>query len=646
MATQMYSIEVVGSQEVPGEGKPRRSILCPDKLVQSYPSNKGNTNITTLYENFLEGVQRSEGGDFLGYRPIVGDVPQPYEWLTYSRVQERVTHFGAGLTHLGLATQQNFGIFSINRPEWTMSELAGYMYNFTSVPLYDTLGVSAIEFIVNQTEMETVIASADKAWILLNIKATLPTVKNIIVMGSLEESLVFEGKRLDVNIVAWTEVERNGLDKPVSVNPPSPDDVATICYTSGTTGTPKGALLTHKNFVAGIGSFHMMAKHQKFFIPSGADTHISYLPLAHVFERLCQAGDTLKLLDDVAILQPTIFVSVPRLFNRIYDKVLAGVKAKGGIAAYLFNRAYAAKRDNLRRGILEHALWDRLVFGSIRARLGGKVKHIVSGSAPISPDVIDFLRICFSADVYEGYGQTEQAAGLSMSYRGDLTPGQVGPPQLCVEVKLRDIPSMNYTSKDQPFPRGEIMLRGNSVFKGYYKSPKQTEETLDSEGWASTGDVGQWDERGRLVVIDRVKNIFKLAQGEYIAPEKIESVLAKHYLVAQVFVYGHSLKATLVGIVVPDFETLRLWANSNGLAGKSDQELCDSPEVQRTLLKELATFGRESDLKGFEILKNITVVSQQFTIENDLLTPTFKLKRHTAKDKYNAEIDRMYSEIE
>lgn len=259
----------------------------------------------------------------------------------------------------------------------------------------------------------------------------------------------------------------------------------------------RGALLTHKNFIAGIGSFHMMAKHQKFFIPSGADTHISYLPLAHVFERLCQAvmisgsarigyyqGDTLKLLDDVAILQPTIFVSVPRLFNRIYDKVLAGVKAKGGLAAYLFNRAYAAKRDNLRRGILEHALWDRLVFGSIRARLGGKVKHIVSGSAPISPDVIDFLRICFSADVYEGYGQTEQAAGLSMSYRGDLTPGQVGPPQLCVEVKLRDIPAMNYTSKDQPFPRGEIMLRGHSVFKGYYKSPKQTEETLDSEGWA------------------------------------------------------------------------------------------------------------------------------------------------------------------
>ncbi|KAF9948701.1 Long chain acyl-CoA synthetase 7 peroxisomal [Mortierella alpina] len=658
MATQMYSIEVAGSPQIPGEGKPRRSTISPDKLVQSYQSFKGNAAITTLYENFLEGVQRSEGGEFLGHRPIVDNVAQPYEWLSYSRVQERVANFGAGLIRLGLKVDSNFGIFSINRPEWTMSELAGYMYNFTSVPLYDTLGVSAIEFIVNQTEMDTIIASADKATILLNMKSTLPTLKNIVVMGSLEDALVVEGKEMNIHIVAWTEVERDGFNNPAPANPPTPDDVATICYTSGTTGTPKGAILTHKNFVAGLGSFHMMAKHQKFFIPSAADTHISYLPLAHVFERLSQAvmisgaarigyyqGDTLKLLDDVAVLQPTIFASVPRLFNRIYDKVLAGVKAKGGLAAFLFNRAFESKKANLRRGILEHAIWDRLVFGAIRARLGGKVKHIVSGSAPIAPDVMDFLRICFSADVYEGYGQTEQAAGLCMSYRGDLTSGQVGPPQLCVEVKLRDVPDMHYTSQDKPRPRGEIMLRGHSVFKGYYKAPKQTEETLDAQGWASTGDIGEWDEYGRLVVIDRVKNIFKLAQGEYIAPEKIEAVLAKHYLVAQVFVYGDPLQATLVGVVVPDAETLKPWADDNKLGGKSYEELCAEPAVKETLLQELKEFGRENDLKGFEILKNIHVTAEQFSIENDLLTPTFKLKRHTAKEKYLTEIELMYSEI-
>ncbi|KAF9431893.1 Long chain acyl-CoA synthetase 7 peroxisomal [Entomortierella beljakovae] len=659
MSAQMYSIEVAGSPVIPGEGKPRRSVLCPEDLVDSYPSSKGSHRITTLYENFLEGVQRSEGGSFLGTRPIVDGVVQPFKWMTYSRVQERVTHFGAGLVKLGLATHANFGIFSVNRAEWTMSELAGYMYSFTTVPLYDTLGVSAIEFIVNQTEMGTVIASPDKASILLDIKSTLPTVQNIIVMGTVEDSLVENGKELGVNIIAWTDVERSGRENPVPANPPSADDVATICYTSGTTGTPKGAVLTHKNFVAGIASFHLMAKHGKFFIPTNKDTHISYLPLAHVFERLCQSvmisgatrigyyqGDTLKLLDDVAVLQPTIFVSVPRLFNRVYDKVLAGVKAKGGIAAFLFNRAFATKKANLSRGTVEHALWDKLVFGAIRARLGGKVKHIVSGSAPISPDVIDFLRICFSADVYEGYGQTEQAAGLCMSYRGDLTPGQVGPPQLCVEVKLKDIPAMNYSSEDKPNPRGEIMLRGHSVFKEYYKSPKQTAETLDADGWASTGDVGMWDSKGRIIVIDRVKNIFKLAQGEYIAPEKIEAVLAKHYLVAQVFVYGHSLKATLVGVVIPDADTLKLWAAENKLGDKTFEELCAEPIVKKTILKELSTFGRESDLKGFEILKNVHIASEQFTIENDLLTPTFKLKRHTAKEKYNTEIDQMYAEIE
>ncbi|KAI8599176.1 hypothetical protein EDD21DRAFT_380523 [Dissophora ornata] len=632
MTTQMYSVVVPNSPDVPGEGKPHRSVLYPEMLLENYPSVKAGTVVKTLYENFLEGVHRSGGGDFLGHRAVVDGVPQDYVWQSYPKVHERITNFGAGLSHLGLVPKQNFGIFSINRPEWTMSELAAYMYNYTTVPLYDTLGFAAIEHIVNQTKMEIIVASPDKAVIILDMKESLPTVTTIVIMGEVDESLLADGEDLHIKIVSWTDVERNGLEQPVEAIHPTEDDIATICYTSGTTGTPKGAVLTHRNFIATVASFHMMAKHGKFFMPTNDDTHISYLPLAHVFERLCQSvmlsgsarigyfqGDTLKLLDDVAVLQPTIFVSVPRLFNRIYDKVMAGVKAKGGVAAFLFNRAYAAKKANLQRGITDHPLWDRLVFGAIRARLGGKVKHIISASAPISPDVMDFLRICFSADIYEGYGQTEQAAGLSMTYRGDLTSGHVGSPQPCVEVKLKDIPSMNYTSQDKPFPRGEILLRGHSVFMGYYNAPAQTAETLDSDGWSSTGDIGQWDAQGRLILIDRVKNIFKLAQGEYVAPEKIEAILAKHYLVAQVFVTGHSLQATLVGVVVPDAETLKLWANENGLSDMSYEELCAEPRVRTALLKELAAFGRESDLKGFEILKNVYVTPEQFSIENDLL---------------------------
>ncbi|KAG0014734.1 hypothetical protein BGZ82_001666 [Podila clonocystis] len=238
MTTPMYSVPVAGSPDIPGEGKPRRSVLCPPELVHNYKTTKGAL-VSTLYENFLEGVRLAEGGPFLGHRPIVNGVPQPYRWESYSKVQERTTNFGAGLIHLGLTTQSNFVIFSINRAEWTMSELAGYSYNFVSVPLYDTLGTAAIEFIVNQTEMELIIASADKAAIVLDLKETLPSVKHVVVMGPFDEALVAQGKEVGVVVVAWTDVERSGLAQPVPVSPPQPDDIATICYTSGTTGTPK-----------------------------------------------------------------------------------------------------------------------------------------------------------------------------------------------------------------------------------------------------------------------------------------------------------------------------------------------------------------------------------------------------------------------
>ncbi|KAF9204225.1 hypothetical protein BGZ49_005567 [Haplosporangium sp. Z 27] len=639
----------------PESGLPEKKYLKNQALTDSNENNSCSSGGSTKERASVK--KRVDGSDFLGHRPNVEGVFQAYEWQTYAKIQERVTNFGAGLFHLGLAPGHNFGIYSVNRPEWTISEIAGYMYNYISVPLYDTLGVDSTKFIINQTEMHLVIASIDNACTILNMKEYLPGIKTIVVMDDVDEALRTKGNEKEVSIIFWDEVERNGRDNPITADHPNEDDIATICYTSGTTGIPKGAVLTHKNFIASLGSFHMMARHGKFFLPTNADLHISYLPLAHVFERICQAfmisgaarigyyqGDTLKLLDDIVVLKPTFFVSVPRLFNRIYDRVSAGVKAKGGLAAFLYNHAFAVKKANLKLGTVNHAIWDKLVFGAIRARLGGNVKNIVSASAPISPDVMDFLRICFSANVFEGYGQTEQATGLSITFLGDMTPGQVGPPQLCAEVKLRDVPSMNYTSQDKPFPRGEILLRGPTVFKGYYKAPELTAETLDIDGWSSTGDVGQWDAQGRLMVIDRVKNIFKLSQGEYIAPEKIESILSKHPLVAQVFVYGNSLQSTLVGVIVPDAETLLPWANKNGLSGKTFEDLCSTTLVHKTLLNELSDFGRDFDLKGFEILKNIYVTPEQFTIDNDLLTPTFKLKRHAAKEKYGAVLEQLYKD--
>jgi len=415
--------------------------------------------------------------------------------------------------------------------------------------------------------------------------------------------------------------------------------------------------LTHFNMLSLVSSLLRTMKENLLPSVDNKSVHISYLPLAHIFERAIHQlmaflgsrigfyqGDTLKLFDDISELRPTFFVSVPRLFNRIYDKVWAGVKAKGGIASLLFKTAFNQKKAGLASGKISHWLWDFLVFKNVQKKLGGRVKFLFTGSAPISADVIDFLRICFSCDVIEGYGQTETTAGVTVTWSGETSSGHIGSPLPCCEVKLVDVPSMNYTSDDKPNPRGEICVRGNQIFSEYYKLPDKTAETKDADGWCHSGDIGMWDERGRLVIIDRVKNIFKLAQGEYVAPEKIENVYTKHDLVAQAFVYGDSLQASVVGVIVPDEETFVPWAKQLGYE-KPFAELCQDEELKKKFLSVLAAHGKSNDLKGFENIRALFLESTLFSVENDLFTPTFKLKRHDAMKKYRSQIDDMYAKL-
>ncbi|KAI4368336.1 hypothetical protein MLD38_016904 [Melastoma candidum] len=386
--------------------------------------------------------------------------------------------------------------------------------------------------------------------------------------------------------------------------PPNPDDIATICYTSGTTGTPKGAVLTHGSLVASVAGSTMNTK----FYPS--DVAISYLPLAHIYERANQImavhfgiavgfyqGDNLKLMDDMATLRPTVFASVPRLYNRIYSGIINAVKASGGLRERLFNAAYNAKKQALLNGKNASPMWDRLVFNKIKEKLGGRVRFMSSGASPLSPDVMEFLTICFGCRVVEGYGMTETSCVISSMDEGDCLFGHVGSPSPACEIKLVDVPEMNYTSEDQPYPRGEICVRGPIIFKGYYKDEAQTREVFDEDGWFHTGDIGTWLSGGRLKIIDRKKNIFKLAQGEYIAPEKIENVYAKCKFVAQCFLYGDSLNACLVAIVSVDQDQLKAWAASEGIKYQSLDQLCIDPRAKAAVSGRHGTIGREAQVK-------------------------------------------------
>jgi len=284
-----------------------------------------------------------------------------------------------------------------------------------------------------------------------------------------------------------------------------------------------------------------------------------------------------------------------------------------------------------------------LVFGKIRQRLGGRVRWILSGSAPLDPALAEFLRICFSCPVMEGYGLTENFAGASIARLNETTTGHVGTPLSCTEFKLQDVPEMKYLSTNNP-PCGEVMIRGRNVFRGYLKQPKETEEALEKDGWFHTGDIGRWNENGTLSIIDRKKNIFKLSQGEYVAVEYLEGVLGRCKLVGQIWVYGSSLKSYLVSVVVPNWDAAKLWAQQNNVTF-NQSEIIKNEAFNKAVLEGLTATGKASSLKGFEFVKGVILFEAGFSVENDLTTPTFKLRRPQLKEFFLKQIDELYKKI-
>jgi len=318
----------------------------------------------------------------------------------------------------------------------------------------------------------------------------------------------------------------------------------------------------------------------------------------------------------------------------------------GGITQAMFEKAYSDKLEGLRQGNLTHLFWDNLVFSKIKTKLGGNVRFIITGSAPLAPNLMDFLRVCFCCPVLEGYGQTETCCGGTRTLMWDTDTGHVGVPMPIIEIKLIDVPEMKYYSSDDP-PRGEICFRGPSCTKGYYNNPEKTKELITEDGWLRSGDVGCLLPNGNLRIIDRVKNIFKLSQGEYVAPEKIEQVFTQSKWVAQSFIYGDSFKASVIGILVPDQEVLFKWAEETNHPLKGNFEaLCNDEGVIKMVFDDITAVGKKQDLKGFEFPRKILLSPVLFSVENDTLTPTFKLKRPQAKDLYKEQIEKLYVGLE
>ncbi|XP_034407045.1 long-chain-fatty-acid--CoA ligase 6 isoform X1 [Cyclopterus lumpus] len=636
------------SEEVPHEDGARRSMMGDgSKLLSHY-----HDDARTMYEVFQRGLHVSGDGPCLGSR-----LPnQPYKWISYKEVTARAEYLGSGLLHQGCRPDPNqfIGVFAQNRPEWIISELACYTYSMVVVPLYDTLGPDAIRFIINTADISTVICDkVDKAQVLLDNVERKETsgLRRIILMDDFDADLVERGESCGVHVQAIQEVEALGREHHRNPVPPAPDDLSIVCFTSGTTGNPKGVMLSHGNVVADFSGFLKVT--DKVIFPNKDDCLISFLPLAHMFERLIESvvychggrigfyqGDIRLLPDDMKALRPTIFPVVPRLLNRMYDKIFS--QANTPVKRWLLNFAAKRKGAEVSSGVIRSdSVWDKIFFSKIQASLGGRLRMIITGAAPTSPSVLGFLRAALGCQVYEAYGQTECTAGCTFTTPGDWTPGHVGAPLPCNLIKLVDVPEKNYfASKEE----GEVCVKGSNVFKGYLKDPERTAETLDADGWLHTGDIGKWLPNGTLKIIDRKKHIFKLAQGEYISPEKIENIYIRSEPVTQLYVHGDSLQSCLVGIVVPDPEVMPEWAKKKGIFG-TYKDLCKNTELKKAVLEDLVRLGKASGLHSFEQVKNIYIHSEMFSITNGLLTPTLKAKRPELKEFFKEKIDRLYDGI-
>uniref|UniRef100_A0AAY4B2X9 Arachidonate--CoA ligase n=1 Tax=Denticeps clupeoides TaxID=299321 RepID=A0AAY4B2X9_9TELE len=556
--------------------------------------------------------------DDLGDGPCLGfrKPREPYQWISYT--------------------------------EWVIAELACYTFSMAVVPLYETLGEEAMVHILNLAELALVLCDKEEKAVSLlahKEKGVAPHLSCLVLFNPFSTALVDKGKSCDVEILHLDQIMdlgRLNLKAPV---PPNPEDLAVVCFTSGTTGSvnPDESRDTFFFF------FHFPI--QGYFEISQEDVSISYLPLAHMFERMIQVsmfchgarvgfyqGDISLLMDDIKTLQPTLFPVVPRLLNRIYDKILGSVTSP--LRRAVLRYAVRRKQAELNSGVVRNdSLWDRLVFNKIQASMGGKLRFILTASAPISPTVLSFLRATLGCLIFEGYGQTECTAGCTFSMPGDWSAGHVGAPLPCNVVKLSDIPEMSYYSRNG---EGEICIRGHSVFRGYLRDQERTAEALDGDGWLHTGDVGQWLPNGTLRIIDRKKHIFKLSQGEYIAPEKIENVYMRSVPVLQVFVHGDSLQSHLIGIVVPDPEVFTDWTKDRGIVG-SCEELCQNPDVKKAVLEDMTLVGKQAGLKSFEQVKDIHLHPEPFSISNGLLTPTLKSRRADLRRFFQPQITLMYS---
>ena len=579
-------------------------------------------------------------------RPAVMKYKRGDRWVdvTVPEFRDSVRWLAEALHEMGVKAGDRVAILSENRPEWTIADFAILTASAVSVPVYPTLLGWQIEYILNDAGTVAVICSnqeqLDK---LTEIRSHVPCLNTIIVCDApaslgpgvmtFEDALARGRQFEEKNGRTWFDRSRASR---------TPDDLATLVYTSGTTGNPKGAMLTHGNITSNVNAV-------REFVPFRAgDTALSILPLSHILERMIDflylfkggciayAENVTKVADNLGEVKPEFFAAVPRLFEKMRARIMDNVATAPAARQKIFHWALKVGEERLPYRIelkpmplglkVKSAIADKLVFSKIIARLGGKVKYVVSGGAPLSAELAAFF-IGAGVEILEGYGLTETSPVIAVNQPNKRRLGTVGPIIPGVEVRIAE--------------DGEILTRGPHVMQGYWNNPEATAQAIDKDGWFHTGDIGEIDNDGFLRITDRKKDIIINAYGKNIAPQPLEALLKSSPYVGTPVLIGDRRKF-LVALLVPNFEKLEREAATLGVKADSREDLVRDERVKKLIQSEIDRFNQNLDRQ--EKIRRFALLSRDFTIEDDEITPSLKVKRKNIDKKYKSIIDQLYAD--
>jgi long-chain acyl-CoA synthetase len=593
----------------------------------------------TINALFFDAIERNDRSDALLYK-----VKGVWEPTSHRTVLERVRRTGLGLTKLGIAAQDRVAILSENRPEWVIADYACLCSSFVDVPIYPTLPAEQIPYLLNDSGARAIfVSTADQARKVASIRAQAPSLQWIIGMAA---------TKADGCDLTMAELEAMGAEDDSSARATafkqsalavSPDQLVTLIYTSGTTGNPKGVMLTQDNLYSNCVSVRALLK------IGTSDVALSFLPLSHIFERtgdyfLFSMGVKIayaESIDTVPInmseIKPSFMMSVPRLYEKIYARVLENAVAGGGLKKQIF---FWAKRTGERWAdeklagrepggllALQYRIALALVFSKLQERTGGNLKFFVSGGAPLSPEIAKFF---YSAGltILEGYGLTETSPVISCNTEQAIRIGTVGKPITGVEVRIA--------------ADGEILSRGPHIMRGYFNNETATAEAIDADGWFQTGDIGVLED-GFLRITDRKKDIIVTAGGKNIAPQPIENMLKTNKYVSQAVMIGDKRKFPVV-LIVPNWDNVEKWAASQNIVWTSRAQLMAMPTINAKIEKEVK--GQLAGLASYETPKKVALIEHDFTIERGEMTPTLKIKRRVIDKNYKSLVDSLYADAE